>query len=69
MAVKTEELKARMLMCGITAKDLANALGINESTYYRRMANHGATFTVEQAQKIAEILRMSRDDAVDIFLS
>ena len=69
MPVNTEAIKRKMSAKGITARDMAQALGIDESTYYRRMANHGIKFTVWEAQKIAEILNLSNKEATHIFLS
>lgn len=69
MPIDTEAIKRKMSLKGITARDMAQALGIDESTYYRRMANHGNKFTVAEAQKIAEILNLSKKEATVIFLS
>ena len=46
MPIDTVALKMRMSAKGITVSDLAKILGIDESTYYRRMSNDGDTFTV-----------------------
>ena len=48
MPIDTELLKQRMQERGKTGAQIAKALGINESTYYRKMANKGQTFTVLQ---------------------
>jgi DNA-binding helix-turn-helix protein len=68
MPIDTAALKSRMSACGVTVSKLAKELGIDESTYYRRMANDGNTFTVRQAQQIATILNLSKRDAAAIFL-
>ena len=39
MPIDTELLKQRMQERGKTGAQIAKALGINESTYYRKMAN------------------------------
>lgn len=68
MPIDTEALKSRMASCGVTVSELSKALDIDESTYYRRMANDGNTFTVKQAQQIATILHLSKKEATAIFL-
>ena len=68
MPIDTVALKMRMSAQGITVSDLAKILGIDESTYYRRMSNDGDTFTVGEVQKIVETLRISKRDATAIFL-
>ena len=68
MPIDTAKLRAQMSFCGMTVKDLAKELGIDESTYYRKMTNEGNTFTVEQVQKITAILNLSKKDAASIFL-
>lgn len=68
MPIDTVALKMRMSAKGITVSDLAKILGIDESTYYRRMSNDGDTFTVWEVQKIVETLRISKRDATAIFL-
>lgn len=68
MPIDTVALKMRMSAKGITVSDLAKTLGIDESTYYRRMSNDGDTFTVGEVQKIVETLRISKRDATAIFL-
>lgn len=68
MPIDTVALKMRMSAKGITVSDLSKILGIDESTYYRRMSNDGDTFTVGEVQKIVETLRISKRDATAIFL-
>ena len=68
MPIDTVALKMRMSAKGITVSDLTKILGIDESTYYRRMSNDGDTFTVGEVQKIVETLRISKRDATAIFL-
>ena len=41
MPVDVERIKIRMNEMDLTVKDVVNALGIDESTYYRKMDNNG----------------------------
>ena len=67
MPIDTELLKQRMQERGKTGAQIAKALGINESTYYRKMANKGQTFTVLQVQTLTKLLGLSVVDARQIF--
>ena len=68
MPVDVERIKIRMKEMDLTVKDVVNALGIDESTYYRKMANSGKTFSVEQAQKLSVLLDLTKQEASEIFL-
>ena len=68
MPVDVERIKIRMNEMDLTVKDVVNALGIDESTYYRKMANSGKTFSVEQAQKLSILLDLTKQEASEIFL-
>ena len=68
MPVDVERIKIRMNEMDLTVKDVVNALGIDESTYYRKMANNGKTFSVEQAQKLSVLLDLTKQEASEIFL-
>ena len=67
MPVDVERIKIRMNEMDLTVKDVVNALGIDESTYYRKMANNGKTFSVEQAQKLSILLDLTKQEASEIF--
>ena len=68
MPVDVERIKIRMNEMDLTVKDVVNALGIDESTYYRKMANSGKPFSVEQAQKLSVLLDLTKQEASEIFL-
>ena len=68
MPVDVERIKIRMNEMDLTVKDVVNALGIDESTYYRKMANSGKTFSVQQAQKLSVLLDLTKQEASEIFL-
>ena len=68
MPIDVERIKIRMSELNLTVKDVVSALGIDESTYYRKMANDGKTFSVEQVQKLSVLLDLTRQEASEIFL-
>lgn len=58
--------KAQMVLVGMTSKELANQLGINESTLYRKV-NADGNFTREEISKLTTILKI--DNPQDIFFA
>lgn len=64
-----DKLKEEIKNSGITAKEVSETLGIDESTFYRKMARSKKTFSVEEAAKIVNLLSISNNIACDIFLT
>lgn len=60
------KLKAQMALSGITSKELAKRLGIDESTLYRKIQNNG-NFTRSEINLLIEILKI--DDPREIFFA
>ena len=52
-----------------SAEKAAKELGIDPSTFYRKLNNNGDDFTIEQMRRIIAITEMSEDEAVDIFFT
>lgn len=46
---------------------MAIALGIDQSTYYRKLGDGGGTFTISQVARIAEILSLTNEERTEIF--
>ena len=56
------------LKCGMTQEEVAERLGVDSSTFSRKMKADGLSFTVEQMHKLVEILNMTPQEAIQIFL-
>lgn len=52
-----------------TKAEVAASICMDESTFYRKMAKNGSTFTVEQACRITETLGIDADTAQNIFFA
>lgn len=65
--VNTERLKMAMKEKNITVKQAANAIGIDDATFYRRMQRQGEKLTVTEVGKLAELLSMDNDTMQSIF--
>ena len=65
--VNINKLKGRMVENEITMEGLANALGVNRATLYRKFENGGEGLSVLDANRIVETLKLTNEDAVAIF--
>lgn len=53
---------------GITQEQVSHIIGIDPSTFYRKMASGGDKFTIGDMQKIISGLSLTEKEAVLIFL-
>lgn len=68
MYTNMEELKRKMADRGVSNEEMAKSLGINPSTFYRKLQRAGESFTVGQMHRIAEVLKLTKDEVSLIFL-
>lgn len=61
-------LRGKMAEKKVSAEDMAKAMGIDASTFYRKMKSDGLTFTVGQMHQVVNVLKLSPDEATKIFL-
>lgn len=64
--MNVNKLKGKVVENGLNDKKMSEKLGFFTSTWHRKLKNSG--FTITEAAKIKEILSLSDEDAVDIFL-
>lgn len=58
-----------MASAGHTPGSLAKAIGIDQSTFYRKLSDGKPHFTIEEATKIKNFLAMDDETACQIFLN
>ena len=68
MAINTNMLRGKLVEKNVRQEDLAQELGVDPSTFSRKMASDGEKFTVGQMQRMIEYLRLSEAEASAIFL-
>lgn len=68
MSTNIDMLRGKMENRQITNEEMAKRLGIDPSTFYRKLKANGTTFTVGQMHKIVEVLRLEPKEAASIFL-
>ena len=67
MHVDINRLKGKTVEKGFTGEKMASELGIDQSTYYRKLGDGGGSFTINQAIRISEILSLSKEESMGIF--
>jgi transposase-like protein len=60
------KLRGKMVEAGYSVESLANKIGVDKSTLYRKLDN-GEKFTIGEAQKIRTTLDLTNDEAAVIF--
>lgn len=68
--VKIDKLREKIVERGLSVELVAEQMGVNRSTLYRKMQNKtGRGFTVGDVRKLSEILGLSAGEITDIFFS
>lgn len=62
------KLKGKIIEKGLNQTTLAQKVGMDRSTLNRKMKT-GEAFTIGEANKIAIILKLTRDEAMAIFFA
>lgn len=68
MTTNMDMLRGKMAERRVGKEELAEKIGVDASTFYRKMKDDGVKFTIGQMHKIVEVLNLSRDEATAIFL-
>ncbi|MFD1399658.1 helix-turn-helix domain-containing protein [Lacticaseibacillus suilingensis] len=67
--VNLDRLKGLMTERHITQEKLADSLGVARSTVFRKMQRGGQDFTAREIFKMMEVIPLSDQEAIDIFLT
>ena len=66
--MQLNKLKAKMVEKGVNADMLADVIGVDRSSMYRKM-NNFEKITIGEANKIKNALEMTIEEASEIFLT
>lgn len=69
MRVDTDLLKKSIAASGKTKETVAKELGIDYSTFTRKMNSDALTFSVGQMHRMVDVLSLSADQAKSIFFA
>lgn len=67
--VNVNKLKGKIVENGLTIATLAEKIGIDRATLYRKLSNNGETMLIRDANAIISVLGLSADEAMAIFFS
>lgn len=67
--VDVNKLRDAIKTSGHSISSLAGEIGIDESTFYRKLNREGSTFTLAQADSIKRVLGISAAAAQEIFFA
>lgn len=67
--VNINKLKGKIVENGLSVSELATLIGVDKSTLYRKFNSSGASLTIKDADKIASVLKLNRDEINAIFFS
>ena len=67
--VNINKLKGKIVECGMNIEKLADMIGIDKSTLYRKIGLNGESFTIKEADLIAKALKLTYQEVNDIFFS
>ena len=68
MQVNTNKLKGYIAASGMTQEAVAKAIGVDSSTFSRKLKCNGLTFSIGQMHKLVDVLSIPASDATAIFL-
>lgn len=67
--VNVNKLRGKMVEMQYTVEALAEEIGVDKSTLYRKFNDRGETFSIREASEIVKILGLSSSEAADIFFA
>lgn len=67
--VDVQLLKENIIKKGLNVETVSEKIGINKSTFYRKINNEGLTFSIKEVTEIAKILKLRRKEVDDIFFA
>lgn len=67
MKVDVLKLKEKINEKNLNPTLLADSIGMNRSTFYRKLRANGETFAIGEAHRIADVLPLTHQEAIDIF--
>ena len=64
-----DKLKATLKEKGMSVEEVSKLIGIDKSTFYRKLASDGATFTIGEVDKMSKALSLTVEEINAIFFS
>ena len=68
MDTSMNRLRGKIRERGLTQQQVSEKIGIDPSTFYRKLASGGLAFTVGEMHKLADVLQLTPEESTQIFL-
>lgn len=63
----SKKTRAKMVERGVSARELADRLGISRDSMYRKLREPARLITIREAKIIADALRLTEEEILEIF--
>lgn len=67
--VNLNKLKGKIVECGLSVSEVAEKIGVDKATLYRKLNSGGKKITIGEADLIAKTLGLNSAEASAIFFS
>lgn len=67
--VNIRKLKGKIVECDMNVEELADKIGMDKSTLYRKLNTNGENFTIKEADLISKMLNLTYSEVNAIFFS
>lgn len=67
--VNVNKLRGRIVEAGLSITELADRIGIDKATFYRKISSGGETFLIKEADAISRELNLTGDEVNAIFFA
>jgi DNA-binding XRE family transcriptional regulator len=68
LIVNVAKLKGKIIERNTTQESVADAIGIDRATFYRKMKQNGLTFSIGEIHRIVKAIPLTNGEAIEIFL-
>lgn len=69
MNTNMQLLKGKIVERQTTQEAVADAVGIDRSTFYRKLKTDGMNFSIAEAHKIVAAIPLTKEEAIAIFFA
>ncbi|MDO4647758.1 MAG: helix-turn-helix domain-containing protein [Eubacteriales bacterium] len=67
--VDVNKLREKIGSCGMNITEMAEKVGIDKATFYRKLSANGATFSIKEVDAMARVLKMDKNEVNKIFFT
>lgn len=67
--VNVNKLRGKIVECDMNVEKIAEMIGMDKSTLYRKINSNGENFTIKEADLIAKALKLTYQEVNAIFFS